>query len=127
MRIAEVFSFGRTKKRHRVQQRHRITHRRRIEPDARELYRILGWRGWGNVLAGRYRSSQMSFSGEARKEDGRWEFYILNPPDQVFDSQHGACYLERGAGWYWVHFVNRHDIDSGIAAIERHLAEVLGE
>ena len=97
-----------------------------IGPDARPYWQIRGWRKHGKTLTGAYRTPRGSFVGKIEMKWGQVSFLILNPPAEILDGPHGACFRPREQGWYWVHFGKvSSDIDSGLVAIEVLIHEAL--
>lgn len=102
--------------------------RLRVTPDRRSLSEVRGWRRTGRKLFGAYRVPRRgSFAGEiSLKNIRKPEFYIVNPPKQMLSGPHRACFRPRGGGRYLVHFgKSSPEVDSGIVAIEKMIAEAL--
>lgn len=100
-----------------------------VSPDTRNLWELRGWRRDGGAkLRGAFRTPRGSFAGEISLENrGRPDFFIVNPPPALLKGAHGACFRSRGGGRYFVHFgLTSPEVDSGIVAIEKLLANVLG-
>lgn len=100
----------------------RIVHK--VQRDTRSYH---GQRDWK-----RKDRSGKKFMGTYRvKWRGSWEgkivsgsYYILEPPQELKDSGHWACFSHVGGGWYHIHFTQKpENIDSGILSVEKTLAE----
>jgi hypothetical protein len=98
-----------------------------VLPDIRPLWQIKGWQKQSEYeLIGAFRTPQGSFVGKITITDGKPSYYIQNPPKQLLNGSHGACFRRRLKGWYWIHFSKEpRDLDSGIAAVERLIFEAL--
>lgn len=99
----------------------------RVERDRRPLWQVRGWRREGHRLIGAYRTPRGSFLGEIDVVNkGRPHFFIKNPPAGLLKGGHSACFRKRGGGVYFVHMgVQSPEIDAGIVAIEKLIAQVL--
>ena len=81
-----------------------------------------------NLMVGYYRTYHGSYRGEIRLRHREidHEFYVFNPPEQLWQHPHGECFVPRGNGKYWVHFnVKPKNVDAGIITIEKILSESL--
>lgn len=55
---------------------------------------------------------------------GNYSFYILDPPDEVTNSEHGPCFFYLGDRAHFIHFSKKpKDVSSGILAIEKVICE----
>lgn len=94
---------------------------RREEPYWQER----GWIRRGEAFAGTYQTPYGSFRGTV--EDRGWNdlrFYIEDPPRELRESSHWACFQPRGARGYHVHMARRPgDVSSGILTIERLITD----
>ncbi len=72
--------------------------------------------------------------------DGRWKgtiekgylnryaFYIFDPPKALRESNHWACFRNKGMGKYFIHFSRKpKDVSSGIITVEQLLSESFRE
>lgn len=86
-----------------------------------------GWGKRGRAYHGYYRCRLGAFRGEIEERfNGEYKFYIFDPPQQVLNGFHKACFTNNGGNRYHVHFaVNAENLDSGIMAMERVLYESL--
>ena len=84
-----------------------------------------GWQREGTAYTGAYQTPYGSFRGLVEDRGwGHFRFYILELPDAVRHSSHGACFQPRGRKGYHVHMARRpHDVGSGILTIERLITE----
>lgn len=102
-----------------------------IERDRRSLTEVRGWKRDGNRLIGAYRTPRGSFVGEiSLTHPSNPEFFILNPPESLLTGRHASCFRKRNSGKqgdrYFVHFgLSNPDIDAGIVAIEKLIAQAL--
>jgi hypothetical protein len=98
-----------------------------VRPDSRPLWQIRGWQKRSEKeYFGAYRTVLGSVVGQAVITDGILMYFILNPPQQLLNGAHGACFHPRNNGWYWVHFSKvPKDLDSGIVSVECLIHEAL--
>ena len=100
----------------------------RVERDRRPLRELRGWRKKGKKLIGAFRTPRGSMVGEiSMAKIHRPEFFVINPPKSLLSGDHSACFRRRGGGKYYVHFgIHSPEVDAGILAVERLLAQALG-
>lgn len=86
-----------------------------------------GWRLNGHLMEGYYRTLYRSFKGRIELFDsGDHLYFIHDPPSQLRQHSHWACFVQRGNGWYWVHFsIKAKNVDTGIITIEKILCQAL--
>ena len=84
-------------------------------------WRERGWTRQGNVYHGTYQTPYGSFRGMVEDRGfGDLRFYMFDPPQQVRNSSHWACFAPRGKKGFHVHMATRPaDVGSGIMTIER--------
>lgn len=104
-----------------------VTRGIRVPVDRRPLWQLRGWQRQGNRLTGAFRTPRGSYLGEIiLHHQGPPTYYITNPPQGLLKGNHAACFRARGSGKYLVHFgVDNPEVDSGIVAIEKIVAESL--
>lgn len=103
---------------------------RHLQPVRRSLlpyWQEAGWAKTGNVYQGTFQTRFGAFQGWIEERSPYdIKFYVLNPPPQVLNSQHGPCFQPRGNNWYDVHMAVRpRDVGSGICEIERLIGSCL--
>ena len=84
------------------------------------------WQRHGDSYFGWYRVAPIgAWQGRiVRRYEGKWSYYITDPPDEVLSGPHGACFLRNGEGIYEVHFSRRGtSADDGILGIEWTIRE----
>ena len=86
-----------------------------------------GWRKNAMIHRGYYRCRSGAYQGEIEKRDnGVYKFYIINPPIEVLNGSHKACFTSNGNNRFHIHFgTNSNNLDSGIMAVERLLSQSL--
>jgi hypothetical protein len=100
-----------------------------IQVRRRELpyWRERGWTLKGNAYEGSYQTPYGAFLGFI--EDcggGYFRFFIFDPPQEVLQGSHSACFRNIKEGWYDVHMAERpQDASSGIMTIERLMVTTL--
>ena len=96
-------------------------------PARTTLWRERRWTPRGNSLVGYYRCAFGAAQGHIDGFKTRTpRFFIKDPPPQLDEHEHRACFQPQGDGWFFVHFgVRPTDPDSGIRSIEEILYEVL--
>ena len=98
-----------------------------VRPAPTSLWKARGWTALGTRLIGYYRCRYGAMQG--RVDSFRTcfpKFYVKDPPVELGDHEHAACFQPQGDGWYFVHFgVRPTDPDSGIRRIEQILEEIL--
>jgi hypothetical protein len=97
----------------------------RIPASKNPLWKDRNWIKEGNRLNGAFRTAYGSISGEIRLGDDGPSYYIINPPKELLQGGHGACFRPRQDGRFWVHFSEHTsgNIDAGILAVEDLLAK----
>ena len=84
-----------------------------------------GWTEQGGRYRGLFKTRHGEWWGEAEVVGGELNLFIYNPPRQVRDGPHGACFQTHvGNNWWWVHFwkESANPADE-VIAIERVLKE----
>lgn len=101
--------------------------RKIVRPNPLPYHLERGWKKVGRTYQGYYRCRLGAFRGEIEERfNGTLKFFIFDPPPQVFNGSHKACFTPNGGNRYHVHFgVNTENLDSGIMAIERVLYQSL--
>ena len=86
---------------------------------------IVNWEAKGDRLVGTYRTPSGTVAGYVKQWQSRnRKFYIISPPQVLRDHANGKRLVHRGGGRYIIVFdVQPQDVDSGIRAVERMLAE----
>jgi len=84
-----------------------------------------GWVRQGDVYWGNYQTHYGASQGMV--EDRGWgdlRFYMFEPPGQVRESYHWACFQPRGKKGFHVHMATRPaDVSSGIMTIEKLITD----
>jgi hypothetical protein len=95
---------------------------KRIE---RPYWQERGWVREGNHYSGSYQIRYGSFIGFVEVSASNvFEFYLLNPPQELQRHSHWTCFQHRGDNWYHVHMGRKpKDLSSGILTIERLITE----
>ena len=101
--------------------------RRVVRPNPLPYHLERGWRKVGRTYQGYYRCRLGAFKGEIEERfNGALKFYVFDPPQQVLNGSHRACFTNNGGNRYHVHFaVNMENVDGGIMAVERVLYQSL--
>jgi hypothetical protein len=103
----------------------RISHNNPIRRQPLPYWQEAGWSKKGNVYQGNYQTRYGAYQGwiEERSPYQR-SFCILDPPQAVLSSSHGACFQPRDNHWFNIHMSHApKDVSSGIVAVERLIAE----
>jgi hypothetical protein len=103
----------------------RISHHNPIRRQPLPYWQEHGWSRKANVYQGNYQTHYGAYQGwiEERSPYQR-TFYILDPPQAVLSSSHGACFQPRRDHWFNIHMSHApKDVSSGIVAVERLIAE----
>lgn len=83
-------------------------------------------RGWvrnGNNYLGNYQTRYGSFRGLVEQRGSELRFYLFDPPKEMRQASHWACFQDRGNNLFHIHMSRRPaDVSSGIIAIERLIA-----
>ena len=84
-----------------------------------------GWVRQGAVYHGAYQTDHGSFRGMIEDRGyGDLRFYMSDPPRQVRNSSHWACFAPRREKGFHVHMARRPaDVSSGILTVERLITE----
>lgn len=84
-----------------------------------------GWQKRGREYVGYYRTWYKTLEGKIRVRTLQCgDFFIKDPPPELKNHRHWACFGERGDGWYEVHFDDKpKSIEEGIRCIEKLLIE----
>jgi hypothetical protein len=113
----------------RVRTREASSRRRLVEIRRNTIpfYEERGWRLDGDVLKGHYRTKKRSVAGAIENPFTKGsKYYIVNPPKQLLQGPHGACFTKMRDNEYSVHFSTRpKDVNTGIRTIEHLILEVL--
>lgn len=101
--------------------------RKIVRPNSLPYHLERGWRKIGRTYQGHYRCRLGAFRGEVEERfNGAYKFYIFDPPQQVLNGPHKACFTNNGGSRYHVHFgVNTENLDGGVMGIERVLYQSL--
>ncbi len=101
--------------------------RKVVRPNPLPYHLESGWRKDDRTYQGYYRCRLGAFRGEVEESyNGDYKFYILDPPQQILNGSHKACFTNNGGNRYHVHFgVNSENLDGGIMAVERLLFQNL--
>ena len=88
-----------------------------------------GWLKRGNHYEGFYKTGFGKWRGSIRENyKGNYSFYISDPPDEVLDGEHGACFFFLNGTLYFIHFEHEpNDISSGIMAVEKVISNSFKE
>lgn len=89
-----------------------------------------GWKKRAWTYKGNYITPYGAYAGYVSQVGlNEIQFYIQAPPECVFSSSHGGCFLRRGIGnWFSIHMSRRpQDVSSGILTIERLIADCFRE
>lgn len=98
----------------------------RVRMALHEPWQVKGWRVKRDQLRGYYRiSKKRKWTGYVVDPFGRNpEFFIINPPSELFDSEHGACFMREKRNHFFVHFAEKpQNLIDGIFQIEDSLRE----
>ncbi|MEW6686069.1 MAG: hypothetical protein AB1393_07685 [Candidatus Edwardsbacteria bacterium] len=77
-----------------------------------------GYKGWYRTKFGRWKGLIQRDYGDS------YSFYIFDPPSELKESPHWACFSHKGNGKYHVHFQQKPDsIGDGIITIEKLITE----
>jgi hypothetical protein len=85
------------------------------------------WQRKGDRLVGFYRTRYGSYEGYIKHpEYSRPEFYIVNPPAELWNHPHRHCFRKAEGDHYAIHFYPVPSFpDAGILEVERVLVEAL--
>ncbi|MBI5806285.1 hypothetical protein HZA73_09585 [candidate division TA06 bacterium] len=88
-----------------------------------------GWFQTNDGYNGWYRTKYGSWKGYIHRDyQDSYSYFIIDPPSEVKNGSHGACFSHRGNGKYQVHFsVKPTDIGDGILTVERLISESFGQ
>lgn len=79
-----------------------------------------GWVRKGDTYMGTYQTRYGSFRGMIEQNGHEPRFYMFDPPPEVRQCSHWACFQDRGNNLYHIHMSYRaSDVSSGIITIER--------
>ena len=99
-----------------------------VRRGSQELYEEKGWKLKRGALHGYFRTKQRAFKGKVENPFSKLEFFIWNPPYEVLEGKHGACFQENGREKYCIHFSPvPEDVNAGILKVEHCLRECLHE
>lgn len=78
------------------------------------------WKRNGDDFVGCYVTRYGRWEGYIRREyEGKYTFFITNPPSLLKKSSHWRCFMHQGGEVYLIHFErNPKDITNGIISIE---------
>jgi hypothetical protein len=85
-----------------------------------------GWKKSNSTYTGTYVTPYGAYSGSASQPSRHAiHFFIKDPPDCIFGSEHSGCFQAGGDGrWYSIHMSRRpQDVSSGILTVERLIAD----
>ena len=84
-----------------------------------------GWVWQDGVYWGNYQTRHGSFQGLIEdRGQGDLRFYMFDPPREIRDGSHWACFQPRGRKGFLVHMATRpSDVSSGILTIERLITD----
>lgn len=84
-----------------------------------------GWRKFNGEYKGEFVTEYGSWRGIINESYfGRFNFYILDPPEALLKGEHWACFTHKGRGRYFIHFSRKpKDISSGIITVESLISE----
>ena len=101
--------------------------RKVVRPSSLPYHLESGWRKDGRTYQGYYRCRLGAFKGEIEERfNGDYKFFIFDPPQQILNGSHKACFTNNGGNRYHVHFgVNSENLEGGIMAVERLLYQNL--
>ena len=110
-----------------MEQDERVQIRPRLKIDRARLSYLeaRGWAKHGNRYRGAFKTRYGEWWGEAELVGREPNLFIYNPPNEVRNGPHGACFQTHvGNNWWWVHF-QRESPEPGdeVIAIERVLEE----
>ena len=103
----------------------RITHSTPIRRLPLPYWQEAGWSKNGNIYQGNYQTRYGAYQGWIEERSPRQiSFFILEPPQEVLRSSHGACFQPRNDRWFNVHMSTPpKDVSSGIVAVERLVSD----
>lgn len=104
----------------------RVTVRPRVQVDRAKLTYLeeRGWTRHGEGYRGQYKTPRGTWWGEVKPDGPNLNFFVHDPPHQVLNGPHNACFNHIGDGWWWVHFYRESPNPSdGVMEIERVLAQ----
>jgi hypothetical protein len=83
-----------------------------------------GWVRKGDTYIGNYQTRHGSFRALIEQRGADLRFFMFDPPQEVRQGTHWACFQDRGNNLYHVHMSQRPtDVSSGIITIERLIAD----
>ena len=96
-----------------------------VKRNTRQLYQERGWRRRGDSLHGYYRTARGAFKGRIDNPlSKKPKFFIIKPPQEVLDGDHGPCFVDRGGNTFVIHFYPRpKDVNTGIIRVEHCILE----
>ena len=103
----------------------RIKPRVKIERARVSYLEAHGWTKQGNRHRGKFKTRHGEWWGEAEMVEGELNLFIYDPPREVRDGPHGACFQTHvGKNWWWIHFY-RESANPGdeVIAIEHAIEE----
>ncbi len=89
---------------------------------------LRGWRQRGNELFGSYvTKAGGTYPGRIVISGDRFDIFIKDPPDAIWDHPKSACLGRRDGGWYWLHMNHYADnsADAAIGYVEQILSQAL--
>lgn len=83
------------------------------------------WSSQGDSYTGDFQTRYGTWPGCAQvSPSGRLDLFIHDPPDELWEHKHGACFMKRNNGWYFVHSSTpMQDLSAAIIAVETILNE----
>lgn len=96
-----------------------------IQRNSVPLHQERGWRQKGDELVGYFRTRRTAVRGRIAKPFSRSpEFFVIDPPSELLNGEHSACFSKRRKGVYAIHFNDKPvDVTAGIMSVENTIQE----
>jgi hypothetical protein len=96
-----------------------------VKRNTRPFWQERGWKKNGSHMTGYFRTRVGVFEGKIENANSRSpKLFIKEPSKKILNGKHGACFHDRGRGWYWVHFYPKpQEVNSAIMRLEHTIQE----